>query len=271
VLITDLRAAVAAGLEALCAPGAPLNMDAVGATWRRHAVGGTDPHVGRYLPSRLRTHRELIDAFLDVSTRIGVDGLAVVATAGPPAAGKSTQLTELGYDDTWRRIDPDDFKVLLIEHDLRSGNLAVPDEVADLALADCEGIMPMELSGIYHRESTVVADKVQQICMAARENVVIEGTMSWSGLAPQLVGDLATYGYQRLEVVLVEVPLTIALERSMARWWPDRQVGGMGGRFTPAAAIRSLYRTETETVCAAHARDLVEMATAASISAALKV
>ena len=73
-----------------------------------------DPYATRYLPRRVRVHRELIEEFLDLSTEIAVEGRAVVVTAGPPAAGKSTRLGRLGYDDTRRRIDPDVFKTMLV-------------------------------------------------------------------------------------------------------------------------------------------------------------
>ena len=126
----DLRAEVAAALEDLCAPGAPLHVDADGATWRLHAG-------------------------------IATDGLAAVVTAGPPAGGKSTRLGELGYGAGWRRIDSDVFKLMLIEHDLHRGNLALPADVADLGLPDRGVVMPLEVSGLYHHESTVLADKAQ--------------------------------------------------------------------------------------------------------------
>lgn len=87
-----------------------------------------DPYATRYLPSRVRVHRELIEEFLDLSTGVAVEGRAVVVTAGPPAAGKSTRLGRLGYDDTRRRIDPDVFKTMLVEHDLRAGALSTPHE-----------------------------------------------------------------------------------------------------------------------------------------------
>jgi hypothetical protein len=173
-------------------------------------------HAARYLPSRLRVHQRLVEDFVGRHTGIATDGLAAVATSGPPAVGKSTRLGELGYGAEWRRIDSDVFKLMLIEHDLHSGDLAVPDEVGDLVLADGEGIMPLEMSGLYHRESTVIADRAQEICMAARENVIVEGTLSWDGLAPRLVGDLVTHGYESLDVVLVEVPLETALDRAGA-------------------------------------------------------
>lgn len=262
-------ARVAAELEALCRPGGPLHVDATGATWRRHAIG-EDPYAARYLPARVRLHAELVEEFRAQSTDVAVDGLAAVVTAGPPAVGKSTRLGELGYDATWRRIDPDDFKTRLIEHDLRGGDLALPEQLADLILSDHLGVMPMELAGLYHRESTVLADKAEEISLAARENVIIEGTLAWDDLAAQVVKDLTRHNYRYLDVVLVEVSLRTALEQALKRWWSDRKRGGLGGRFTPTIAIQSLYLSETTTMCAGNARGLVQRAQAAGIQATLK-
>jgi hypothetical protein len=194
-----------------------------------------------------------------------------VATAGPPAVGKSTRLKKLGYAEaSWRRIDPDDFKTMLIEHDLRDGSLAMPADLEGEVLHDGRGVLPLELAGIYHHESTVVADRAREISLAARENLVIEGTLSWDGMPPQLVSELVAYDYEHLDVVLVDVPLDTALTQSLKRWWPERMKGGLGGRFTPAATIRDLYLPDQTTVCAANAHDLVEQARAARLDAALK-
>lgn len=264
----DLRSQVASELEALCAHGAPLHMDAAGATWRLHAIGD-DPYRARYLPARVRLHAALVEEFRAENTEIGIGGLAAVATAGPPAVGKSTRLATLGYDTSWRRIDPDEFKTRLIEHDLRTGKLALPVDVAGISLSDGLGVMPLELAGLYHRESAVVADKAQVASLEAGENFIIEGTLAWDKLADQVVRDLTHHGYQNLDVVLVEVPLPVALDRALGRWWPSRERGGLGGRFTPRSAIESLYLTEKTTLCADNARDLVRKAKAADIAATL--
>lgn len=246
-------------------PGAALHIAAPMATWRLHAVGGTDPESARYVPSRVRLHHSLIDEFMAGSTEIAADQRVAVVTAGPPAAGKSTRLTQLGFDATWRRIDSDVFKMMLIKHDIQAGVLAFPGEVRNRVLTDGMGVMPLEFSGLYHRESTVVADKALEASMAARENVVIEGTLSWKGLVPQLVDDVLAHDYRQLDVVLVEAPLEDVLEQSLGRWWPDRIRGGLGGRFTPAATIRDLYRTRLHTVSADNALALARMARTAGI------
>lgn len=255
------RAEVARELEALCMPRAPLHIEAEHATWRTQLVRGTDPRDARYTASRVRLHHELIQTFLASQQNIATDGLAAVVTAGPPAVGKSTRLDRLGYDDTWRRIDSDAFKTMLIEHDLKNGLLQYPPGLGSRVLADGKGIMPLELSGLYHRESTVVADKAQQASMRARENIIIEGTLSWSELPRQIVGDLTSYEYERLDVMLVEAPLHVVLEQSLQRWWKDRvNSDALGGRFTPESSITPLFRADGLTVCVQNARDLERLA-----------
>ena len=42
--------------------------------------------------------------------------------------------------------------------------------------------MPMELSGLFHHESTHLANEVRWRCLETHENIVVEGTLSgwWS-------------------------------------------------------------------------------------------
>ena len=122
---SDLRDNVAAVLEELSGPDGPLSIDSDAATWRRHTVAGTNPYDARYTPGRLRVHQALSEDYLASQSDIVAGGLAVVVTAGPPAAGKSTVLDELGYRAGWRRIDADSFKTMLIQHDLKTGDIHV--------------------------------------------------------------------------------------------------------------------------------------------------
>ena len=82
--------------------------------------------------------------------------------------------------------------------------------------------------------------------------------------------DLVSYGYRRLEVVLVETPQADALEQAISRWWRERQNTELGGRFVPAELIRGMYRDETTTVCGENAHTLVDLAQAASLLTVLK-
>lgn len=266
----DLRGQVAAVLEDLNAPGGPLGTESPHATFRRHLLSGTDPHHGRYTADRVRLHASLVERHRARQVDVARDGFAAVVTAGPPGAGKSTFLDALDYGPQWRRIDADDFKTLLIEHDLDS---LLPDDLVDLDLADGLPLMPLELSGLYHHESTRVADLARERALDAHENVVIEGTLSWGGQGRALLSDLTGHDYAHLDVVLVQPPLDVVLDQALDRWWVARQAhqsGGLGGRFTPAALIRSLYRSDGSGACSDNARHLVAEAQLAGLQATLK-
>ena len=250
----ELRDEVAKQLEDLCAPGSALHMDSPNASWRAHVIGTDQPYSDRYRADRLRTHGRLMNAFLARETDVQRNGYAAVVTAGPPAAGKTTRLDAQGYDETWRRIDPDVFKEMLIVDDIASGRFTFPSEGL---LADGMPLMPLELSGLYHRESVVIADRVREICMREHENIVIEGTLAWAGMADELGRSLTEFGYERLDVLLVEVPEEQAVEQALQRWWAGRTQGTeMGGRFTPEAVIRAMYLDATDTICREHAEAL---------------
>src|SRR5690606_38358353 len=128
----------------------------------------------------------------------------VVATAGPPATGKSKRLTDLGYGPEWRRVDADECKKRLIEIDHTAGSLVIPADVEGLLLTDGRPVMRLALAGLYHHESTAVADKARERCMEAQENLIMEGTLSHGGVVPMLNDDLKRHGYDSLEVLLVE-------------------------------------------------------------------
>jgi hypothetical protein len=93
--------------------------------------------------------------------------------------------------------------------------------------------------------------------MREHENIVIEGTLAWAGMADELGRSLTEFGYERLDVLLVEVPEEQAVEQALQRWWAGRTQGTeMGGRFTPEAVIRAMYLDATDTICREHAEAL---------------
>ncbi|MDG3010323.1 hypothetical protein G4X40_09175 [Rhodococcus sp. D2-41] len=124
------------------------------------------------------------------------------------------------------------------------------------------------MAGLVHHESIRLIDQIRRICIAQRENIVVEGTLSWRGQAPRLVTELAQGDYQRVEVIAIDADRTTCHEQALARWWRGRRrwVGGtdlLGGRFTPPAAIDICF-TDTElSRCAQHAVELAELASAA--------
>ncbi|WP_209682814.1 zeta toxin family protein [Arthrobacter stackebrandtii] len=191
------------------------------------------------------------------TTQRGViqDGRAVVVSAGPPAAGKSSVLNGLhlaGY----RLIDPDAAKDLLL-HDADAHGLL--DYRSGVLLPDGEPVKVRELASHVHHASTRVADIVRSLAMAAGENIIIDGTLRWEPLGQLYVDELFAHGYAGIDVVDVEVPLKTALKRARQRWWDGRRHSPAGGRFVPEDAIRACYGANpNESLSAANAMQLAQ-------------
>ncbi|MDG3017201.1 zeta toxin family protein [Speluncibacter jeojiensis] len=79
------------------------------------------------------------------------------------------------------------------------------------------------MAGLVHHESTRLIDQIRRICIAQRENIVVEGTLSWRGQAPRLVTELAQGDYQRVEVIAIDADRTTCHEQALARWWRGRR------------------------------------------------
>lgn len=248
----DLRP-VEAELNTLTAPGAELY---------RHSPLATQQEKVPPSAERLRFQRRLLDDFLEESEE-GVEKggrVAVLITAGPPGAGKSTKVDELGLaDDGWRHIDADDLKRRLLDAALADG---IFDSVLSRTLADGYQIMPNELSSLVHNESVSLADRLIERCLEAQENVVIEGTLSWHGLPPRYLRMLSLNDYKEMTILDVEVDMATALEQAYTRWAKGRKAAiagnpGGGGRFTPRDAITRIYDAAGEySACNKNAVDL---------------
>lgn len=137
------------------------------------------------------------------------DGYSAVVTAGAPGAGKSTALTHFRGDDLtgFRVLDSDIVKHQLIEQAVRDG---IYDDILATPLADGHPVAPRELAALVHHESTQPIDQIRRICTSRRENIVIEGTLSWKGLPSRLAAELTEADYRSIEVIrstLTEAPV----------------------------------------------------------------
>lgn len=104
---------------------------------------------------------------------------------------------------------------------------------------------------------------VRRLALAAGENVVIDGTLSWRPLTDLYVDEFYRAGYEALEVVGVEAPMALAISRAKDRWWAGRQGDDyFGGRFVPEAATIACYDTGQPgaSICADNALLLAEKA-----------
>lgn len=184
-------------------------------------------------------------------------GRAALLTAGVPGAGKSSTVDGLGIvDDGWRRLDADEIKAYLIEDLVAAGAV---DDVLVVELADGHQVLPAELAGLVHTESTLLLDQIRADCLRRHENVVVEGTLIYEPAAHELLEELRDRDYQSVTIVDVEVSAETAHEQALTRWWSGRTERittghGQGGRYTPAAAIdRAFTAGEPYSVCRANA------------------
>ncbi|PQM45002.1 hypothetical protein C1Y40_04841 [Mycobacterium talmoniae] len=207
-------------------------------------------------------HKRIVDRYLarDNPRR---DGLSAIITAGAPGSGKSSMLRARVADlDDYRIVDADVIKDDLIEQALDDG---IYDQLLAEVLADGYPLAPRELAALVHLESVKLADQVRRICIARKENIVVEGTLTWSGQGPKIYRELADSDYTHIEVYAVDVSAAAAHEQALSRWWQGRLdwVNGtdrLGGRFTPADAIDICYPTAGQSVCATHALQFIDTA-----------
>lgn len=262
----ELRARVAAELEALAGPGGELSTNSPRAT----VAAAVNYHRGRPTVEREDFRAEVKAAFLGRQRSVRREGKAALLTAGPPGAGKSSALNQFGLtDDGWRRLDADVLKEFIVDDAARSGRY---DDVLSFQLADGHPVMPAELASLAHAESLSLLDEIRGECLSLGENVLIEGTLIWAPAGGLLLEQLLAHDYEDVTVVDVEVNAATAHERATQRWWDGRaeriETGaGLGGRFTPAGAINRAYPAgSSRSVCAANARALFDSPAARDVA-----
>ena len=130
-------------------------------------------------PARVKFRKELIERYLQIGDAPSCDGRSAVLTAGPPGAGKSTLLALFADElEGFRQLDADVVKDFLIEHALEDG---IYDDILSTILPDGATLAPREIASLVHEESTRLIDQIRELCVERRENVIIEGTLSWPG------------------------------------------------------------------------------------------
>jgi hypothetical protein len=148
---------------------------------------------------------------------------------------------------------------------------AIADGIYDRLLAmapfaDGHGLAPRELSALVHVESVRLAEAIRQTCTSLKENVVIEGTLTWHLQGPNIFHELADNDYFDVEVYGIDIEQEEAHERALDRWWKLRLEWAkgqdpLGGRFTPADAIDMCYPAPgAESVCTTNAKNFINTA-----------
>lgn len=253
----NLRAEVAEQLTLRSAAGGPLHRDSAECTEYRYA---TDV-------SRARLRKRLIERYLERENP-GRDSRSAIVTAGAPGSGKTSMLHTVVPDlSDYRVVDADIIKDYLIEQALEDG---IYDHLLTETLADGHKLAPRELAALVHLESVKLADQIRRLCVIRKENIVVEGTLSWDGQGPKIFRELADAEYTDIEVYGVDVGRAGAHEQALARWWQGRQLwinnaDHLGGRFTPADAIDICYTTSGTSVCTTHALQFVDTAQSGEI------
>jgi hypothetical protein len=240
------RDTVAKQLADMSASGGPLDTSSPLNTTIRYAA----------FMQRLTFRRAVIDRYLEDVDTPPREGRSAVITAGPPGAGKSTLLTQQIADmQGYRRLDADTVKNYLIRQALDDH---IYDDLLDHTLTDGHPLAPGELAALVHHESTMLIDTIRELCLSRRENILIEGTLSWPGHGLRIMGELSAAEYTRIQIIGVEVPASVAHEQALDRWWSARQAwicgeDEFGGRYTPPAAIDSCYGGDKYSKCARNA------------------
>ena len=118
-----------------------------------------------FTPEREALHERLLDKYKETH---GYDNISssnkAIMMAGAPGAGKSTTLKRAldGSSDTYLPIDPDAFKVLLIEEAIKSGEINTFYNIPEVKQLTDQGekFFPMDFGSLVHQESTYLAGEI---------------------------------------------------------------------------------------------------------------
>jgi Zeta toxin len=252
-----LRDSVAAQLTDLSSPGQALHANSD----RRTEVLYAGDSV------RASFHRDIIADYLSRASPLQ-DGRSAIITAGPPGVGKSTALHAEVVDlDTYRVLDADIVKGYLVERAVADG---IYGDLLKYDLADGYRIAPGELAALVHDESVQLIERIREICVLQRENIVVEATLQWDGHGPAIFSELALADYTHVRILGVEADRDLVHAQALDRWWTRRTEWTtgkhpLGGRFVPPAVIDKCYPPAGRSYCAQHAIDLIDRAKAGEI------
>lgn len=202
----------------------------------------------RPTPSRERLHRRLLESVRQSAPDV-LQGRQALVLAGPPGAGKSGVKKDVleSAVSTYRNIDADDFKVLLLEEAKRDGSLEGWLKPPELRAYEEQGerFFPLELASLVHEESSFLARRLRNRAIAAGDNIIVDAVMSTEAGALELGDRLAAAGY-RVQVVDVEVPFELSEQRIRSRWQQEYQAAlegreSLGGRWVPSEYARDVF------------------------------
>ncbi|MFJ9249375.1 zeta toxin family protein [Streptomyces sp. NPDC101776] len=209
------------------------------------------------LPQRRLVQNEIVARELQQSDLIDRSRVAIV-TAGPPGAGKSHIENDvrdrLNPGGTWRVVDPDKFKSLLLRQAIEDGSYS------SLIPPGLETAHPLELAPLVHEESSALASQIREFSIRQGESVVIDGTLKGREKAERLVSYLVESDYL-VHLVDVETTRVISLKRVFKRWYAGYRAAMMsvssgaprsavmGGRWVPSSFVRELFQVGHTSIC----------------------
>ncbi|WP_369164777.1 zeta toxin family protein [Streptomyces sp. AFD10] len=219
---------------------------------------------GFYDRERFTLHTSIVERFKAKYADRPRGGSAVLLTAGAPGAGKSTVQHRLG---SWQNEDSELGRLLTAAHGLKMEDYVVldPDEFKralyeaggmprlsseQMALSFDRELTPAEMSGLLHREATVLHTRVEDWAQREGYNLLLDATLANEEAGTKLLGSLARDGYDQRVILSVEVPLETSLAQNASRWQTgriayDQGADPYGGRMAPQEMIRALYAKNT--------------------------
>jgi hypothetical protein len=205
------------------------------ASYRQYTV---DPDHQAWTAERRSAHDSIIDSIYAQAQDVPNERAAIIA-GGLCGAGKTTILNEhAGIDlSHYLKISPDDIKEELARRGL------VPE---------INGLSPMEASDLVHRESSYIAHQLALRARADGKNHIWDITMSSRESTQDRIKDLREAGYERVDAIFVDIPVSVSLQRADARHRDGeekyRSGIGLGGRYVPPEAITSQADDEWSSV-----------------------
>ena len=200
---------------------------------------------------RKELHKRLLDKYKETHGYDNIDTeRKTIMMAGAPGAGKSTTLKRAldGSPDTYLPIDPDAFKVLLIEEAIKSGEINTFYNIPEVKQLTDQGekFFPMDFGSLVHQESTYLASELLEDAIADDKNVIIDKVYSNPKTLQDGINDLAENGYTDISLINVEVTQENSHNRVYSRWEHDythtlTTGQGLGGRPVPAEFIDSVF------------------------------
>ena len=235
-------------IDKLSVQGGPFDAWGPNSTYQNYLKYGS---TTRFTPEREALHERLLDKYKETH---GYDKISssnkAIMMAGAPGAGKSTTLKRAldGSPDTYLPIDPDAFKVLLIEEAIKSGEINTFYNIPEVKQLTDQGekFFPMDFGSLVHQESTYLAEELLKDAQREDKNVILDRVYSNPSTLQQDIDRLQKKGYQDISLINVEVTQENSHNRVYSRWEHDythtlTTGQGLGGRPVPAEFIDSVF------------------------------